>query len=109
LKNLEENFKNLHSITFRKTVDNFEAELENSKFSKFQSLKERVFNISDWKFLVLSDKIQKIETDNSALRTELRELSNSLTFRNPWMILAIGIGGFTQFIILAVIIKELIA
>jgi len=131
LKNLEENYKSLNSksnLSFYKVVDNFEAELENSKFSKFQSLKERVSKISDWKLLVSSDKIEslknftverltRMEAENSALRNILSEMmkaqnatesKDKLGIQNPWMIIAIGVVGFSQTIILAVIFKHFV-
>jgi len=157
LRNLEYDYMNLNPdniATFKSNVKKFKNDLENSKFSKFESLKERVGRISNWKLLVFSDKIPKnesfqnltakrLDADISKLRTELNnktrnqndqiksindkidrienilsgmmkaqnatESENKSGIQNPWMIIAIGVVGITQTIILAVIYKEILS
>jgi hypothetical protein len=88
LTNLELNSKYLipgNFTAFKKNVQNFEADLENSKFSNSQPLKERISRISFWKQLEILDeiglikhwknyaevKLSKIEAEISDSRAEL--------------------------------------
>ena len=91
LKNLEDDSKDLNLMnngTFTVNLENFELDFSNSKFFKFQTLRKRIFKISNWKFSYLSDKIkiiensknlavERVKNDNSASKTELNHKFDS--------------------------------